>query len=495
MDPQFGTATVLNGFASMIWGYLDGRTSLRELGADVAYAFDAPVEATAEFLLTFGRDIARAGLLENVRTAGDPGGLGGAEVGDAIGDLLYWSSSERAGRQALLVNWNPHCGYCVALASELGALTEALQMAKVDIVLLTSGAGSDSGLDDPFPNMGTPAAYLVDDRGVVLADLAVGAVEVARLARRAAGQSEPVEGPDNRYLPMPSSGQCAPDSGGRRREVRTWVEASTYEVYGVWVGVRSDSDATEQVMRRALPGYRVPGRANPPVHLSVVLPTTERDGHRSLNLLLVGDQTVVRSRSPRRVVRAVAAYLSMLVADQFGTLSPPGTWAVSAIPALLGTNAMLLPPEIPPAAVSRLAHAGFRMVDMPAAIIDPATAELVVPVALVDIDERALELVPETDLGGAEGAWVPPGRYPLRAWALGADLGCADDFTAAWAVAAAWGLRLGSSSASDATLKQLVDLLEQVRAVPVSLSDVGQMIDDLRSLDATAPGRVTSAAR
>jgi Coenzyme PQQ synthesis protein D (PqqD) len=484
VDPQLGTATVLNGFASMIWGYLDGQTSLRELSADVAYAFDAPVEATAEFLLTFGRDIARAGLLENVGTAGDPEAHGGAGIGDLIGDVIDWSASERAGRQALLVNWNAHCGYCVALASELAALTEALQVAKVDIVLLASGAASDGGFDDPFPNLGTPAAYLVDDGGVVLADLALGAVEVAQLARRASGQPEPAADPGDRYLRMPSaSGQCRPDAGGRRREVRSRAEASTYEVNGVWVGVRSDSEATEWVVRRALSAYHVPGRSNPPAHLSVVLPTVDSDGRRLLNLLLVGDQTVLRSRSPRRVVRALAAYLSMLVADQEGTLAPPGTYAVSAMAALVGTDAVLLPRHIPTAAVSRLARAGFRMVDLPVAILDPASGELVVPQGLVEIDEEAFDLVPETDLGGTEGAWVPPGRYPLRAWALGVELDRADDFTAARAVAAAWALCLGSPSAPEATLQLLVDLLERLPTLPVSLSDVGRMIDDLRSLD------------
>jgi hypothetical protein len=486
VDPTTGQATVLNGFAAMIWGCLDGRASLGELVPDVAYAFDVPAETVTQSMVAFGRDIDRAGLL------GDSPAPPEAPRGGLI--------QGGPGRRVLLANWNSSCGYCGSLAPELATLAPALKRAGVDLVLLASGdeevnvafldryqleasvvLRSTEDLEDPFPGIGTPAAYLVGEDGVARDRLAVGAVEVAQLARRAAGQPEttPAAGQGNRgggprYLSAaPSGGTCAPGAGRGPR--RTWTRAAVYDVGGFWIGVRADCEATDELLRRALAAHRVATQAEPPVHLSVVLGGPEG----ALSLLLVGDETVVRSRSPRRVLGALATYLSVLVDPEAGTVIPDGLWAVTALPTIFGNTAVLLPESLRGAlAAARLARPGFRLVDMPRALIDPVTATLVVPPSRVQLDEAALDGLPDVAPTASEGAWVPPGRYPLTAWALG-PAPDGDDFTTATTVATAFAACTHPHDPPEAALARLTALFGHVAALALSGSTLGDVIGNL----------------
>jgi peroxiredoxin len=110
------------------------------------------------------------------------------------------------GRRLLLVHWDPQCSFCGQIATELGGLRRDLGPRRTDLVLLSyrdaeanSSLARQSNLDcqillqregepvEAFAGLGTPAAYLVDEKGRVAKPLALGSEQVLALARAAAG--------------------------------------------------------------------------------------------------------------------------------------------------------------------------------------------------------------------------------------------------------------------------------------------------------------------
>jgi peroxiredoxin len=121
--------------------------------------------------------------------------LGGKDVG-----------LEEFKTRVLLVHWSPECGFCREIAADLARLQEDLQRRKTELVLVSYGSPESNralaeahGLHCPvllqpdgetiegFARMGTPAAYLLDDRRRIAKPVAVGAREVPKLAEEAAG--------------------------------------------------------------------------------------------------------------------------------------------------------------------------------------------------------------------------------------------------------------------------------------------------------------------
>jgi peroxiredoxin len=109
------------------------------------------------------------------------------------------------GRPVLLTHWSPHCGFCDLVAPELAGLQGELR--DTELVLVSWGdreanraLAREHGLRCPillvdgdtppeaFTDMGTPAAYLLDDAGRVARPVAIGADDVAALARDATGR-------------------------------------------------------------------------------------------------------------------------------------------------------------------------------------------------------------------------------------------------------------------------------------------------------------------
>ena len=108
------------------------------------------------------------------------------------------------GSSALLVHWDPQCGFCQQIAPDLARVAEPLKKHRIELVLVSYGDVDanrrlieDSGLEcrvllqggrvlQAFAGSGTPVAYLVDGEGRVMQPLAVGAVEVPLLAQAAA---------------------------------------------------------------------------------------------------------------------------------------------------------------------------------------------------------------------------------------------------------------------------------------------------------------------
>jgi peroxiredoxin len=109
------------------------------------------------------------------------------------------------GKRVLLVNWDPQCGFCAMIATDLAQLQVDLRKRDVQL-LLVSHADAESnrklaeehGLEGPillqkdsreleaFKNEGTPVAYLLDEQGRVAQPFADGAGEVMTLARELA---------------------------------------------------------------------------------------------------------------------------------------------------------------------------------------------------------------------------------------------------------------------------------------------------------------------
>jgi peroxiredoxin len=111
------------------------------------------------------------------------------------------------GERVLLVHWSPDCGYCRQIASDLAGLQERLRKRKTELVLVSYGSREanrtlveehglncrvllqpDGATIEGFAHMGTPVAYLIDEKGRIAKPVAVGARDVPELAAHAAGR-------------------------------------------------------------------------------------------------------------------------------------------------------------------------------------------------------------------------------------------------------------------------------------------------------------------
>lgn len=199
----------------------DGQATLDELGADIAEAFGADRQVVRDDLIATARRLGGAGLLEGVAENPPPqyAQPEGLEVGtevpsfslpDLEGEPVTFE--DLRGERLLMVNWSPHCGYCAQIAPDLAEVRPELEVRGVRMVFLTIGEPDDNrklleehGLDnlvllqetetwEPFQGLGTPCAYLIDEKGLTASELSLGALDVPKLARSAAGRPE--EEPD-----------------------------------------------------------------------------------------------------------------------------------------------------------------------------------------------------------------------------------------------------------------------------------------------------------
>ena len=209
----------LNPIGTIVWQCFDGAASLDELIADLVDAFGADPDVVADDVVELSRALGRTGLLEGVTAHLSFGGAGGdgyepeglpqgTEVAPFSRPDLDGHDvglDDMKGRRLVLVNWSPSCGFCSAIAAELASLHADLLAHDTELVLLAFGTAEDNravlsraalsctvllqGDDavDLFRGLGTPCAYLLDERGAIASRLAVGANQVPALARLAAG--------------------------------------------------------------------------------------------------------------------------------------------------------------------------------------------------------------------------------------------------------------------------------------------------------------------
>jgi len=475
-DPESGQFHLLNPTGALVWRSMDGVSSLDGLALEFADAFSAPADRISGDVVELTRSMGRLGLLEGI--AAEHPAPGGAASGFPVGHELESfrlpavsgsdvDLADLRDQEVLLINWSPSCGYCRQIAPELGRLAPSLRERGIGIVLLSDGGRPDNrllleeaGLEaptalrgpddateyefaDPFPDMGTPVAYLLDGSGRVAEPLATGADEVLQLCRAAAGIEAPDAtaelrgedadpGPDDAVgddadasdpgdavvlLVPPSEGLCKPSTSGKA--ARVWTSPQTFRFGRLQVGVRGNSGRTADLIARMLRRHRVESDIDVPASFSLVLtdePAGRSAGGRDLNLLLFGNTAVVRSRSPRRVLAGLVSYLSS-AADE----PPDELLVIQAIPALVGGRAVLLPDVVMTwldQVQSKLARAGVRLVDAPRAVVDPASAEVVVTAPSFEFDASVLEELPAPARAASEAEAVPPGRYPLAQWFL-----------------------------------------------------------------------------
>jgi hypothetical protein len=462
---------VLNPTAALIFQFLDGEASLGELVDDFTDALGVDRATVEDDFLTFVRGLGTTGLLQDVALPmpeavdwTDLEALEPVKVGDELDDLTLpdLDGNERAltdfrGRQVLLVNWSPTCGFCVKIAAELAALHPLMAERDVTLVLVATGdrdtnraLHDDVGLTaptllrdgtdvDPFPRTGTPAAYHVDEDGRLADRLVVGADQVPVLARDLAGVDPgapygvadvpgdgntdvddelPEDGPRGRYLPAPGA-MCGPGGGGGASNSTGWKGTRAYALGEYHVGLRYDAPETAELLDRLFPGARVNDRRVPD-NYSIALdgtPTTKGAGSsRSLKLLVHGGTQLVRSRSVGRVIAALLSYLSADLDE-----ADPALTRVNATAVVHDGAAILLPAglvDFVKQLQPRLAKERMCIVDAPRTMLDLSTRELVVLEPTIPHDPWVLTELDDGVRLGSEPPWVRPGRYPLRAWFL-----------------------------------------------------------------------------
>jgi thiol-disulfide isomerase/thioredoxin len=210
----------LDPIGSIVWQCFDSIATLDEISADLAAGFKADPAVVATDVLDLTQTLGRQGLLEGVDPdlpprPQEPSGLPpGTELQSFRLDTLDGGTFdlERArGSKLMLVNWSPRCGFCDRIAPDLIELQPHLREEGIELVLLSLGNSDDNaeklsslGVEarlalkgemdlevDPFRGLGTPSAYLVDEDGRTMSELAVGAFDVPKLMRETVGVAAP----------------------------------------------------------------------------------------------------------------------------------------------------------------------------------------------------------------------------------------------------------------------------------------------------------------
>lgn len=453
----WSAAQVLNLSAAAIWSRFDGAASLAEIAAGLSDDLGAPIGTVLQGVVSFTCEVARLGLLVGVGPVAERADvrlepMPDVAVGDRVEDFTTRaldaadrSLSELLDREVLLINWNPHCGYCAGIANALGALEEPLGAAGVRLVLVASGDPAanrrvveSSGLTSPvllpdgygpFGTTGTPSAYHLDRSGRVTSPPAYGNGNVVALAESLAGigpasDSDPETA---RYL-FDRYGVCAPGTGVTPGV--TWTETRVYRLAGHHVGVRVDSDATAEVLDRLFAGRQVEdpraGYSFSVALPSLALPSVPRLGgsgrptRQGLNLLVQPTRTTIRSRDPARILRAL---LSDIHGRTVSAAPADGRRRVNAIAVSVADRGVGLMPidfnAFAPRLQPLLAQRGVALADVRFPEIDLATGEVVLPAPTIEHDPAVPDVVGLAGtLGTAELPWVLPGRYPLIGWCV-----------------------------------------------------------------------------
>lgn len=470
-------ALVLNPTGAAIWRHLNGDISVRALARRLAAESGADSDLVTKDVLIFLDHLRTEGFLDGDAAFAVPSGEPSIDlvanepvrVGSVLDEFEGFEGTEPdvlsdlSEGSALLIKWNPHCGYCAAIALDLSELRLQLEHKGAKLLLVSIGdidvnrravesAAQASGIElpavfgpierDPFPSVGTPSAYHLDSDRRVVSPTAHGSDDVLALARHLSGAEwDPPtdsEGKTVRYLTL-RGGMCGPDVAP---EPMRWNSVRVYRLSDHHVGIRIDSEATGRVLDRLFPYARVEdpraghsysvslagwwegGGAAPPTgdgrSGGRPSPSAHRPTSRALNLFLPnGEWTPLRTRDPARALRAL---LSRLGSDLGGVEAQHGGVRVSGRAAVAHGQAVLLPREADgffPRLQPLLARLGFSMVDVQSLVVDLATGDLVVGEPQVSHDAGVLDsLTVDLRHSASERRSVMPGRYPLRAWCV-----------------------------------------------------------------------------
>jgi hypothetical protein len=265
-----------------------------------------------------------------------------------------------------------------------------------------------------------------------------------------------------------------------------WRASSTFQV-GEWaLGVRSSTIEIDAAFRRIIAAHLVDVDA--PANFSALL-ADHRDGDpgpRGFSFLYRASDPLVRTRTPRRLVRALINHLSDFA-------EPATAFPKVAATAFVVDGRAIFAPErvrIELAQIeTRLNAAGMTVVDAPVLHVDPVARELVVPeptlavdtVALADFDLRHGAVAREPDP-------VAPGRYPIAAWSFHTDAEQSGPIGAASAVAAAAHAVVNPDAfGAQRVLDDLAALFTETPAVGIWWTDAGELVRQLLEAAGGAP--------
>lgn len=457
------SATVLSPAAATIWASFDGTATLAEVTDELTELTGVDRTEVGNHVLDLARRVGSIGLLEGVGPRDDIGldvRLEAMPRFEALGtplphfvaidsDGVEAESTTLGGTPSLLVNWNPHCGYCVSIAHLLAGCEEGLKSQGVTLILLASGSVAANrdmadgaglhhakilqpvdGHPHPLPGIGTPAAYHLDKDLCLASPPAYGNVDVPALAARLAGvdlgnviraTGEPAD--SVRYLLQPG-GACAQGTGFE--PVPKWVGTRVFRIGDFHVGLRCGTDETVTALEALFSGSTVEDPAaghNFAVSLSEGTETPDGDHvttgkPRAPHLLAQGSNVFVRSGSPGRVLGALLARLH----DEIVGFDPTcGRLRVDATAALVSDEIVLLPPGVHVIAEKLeplLAQRGIAIADFPHPEIDLDTCEVVLPEPAIGHDQSVLTAFANPVDPQFEASAVRPGRYRLTAWGV-----------------------------------------------------------------------------
>lgn len=234
-------------------------------------------------------------------------------------------------------------------------------------------------------------------------------------------------------------------------------------------GIRTNSHASAAALARALRAHVVDDPAAPR-NFSVQYSAEADTAH----LLYWGGCVAARSFDPDRIGRALVDHLAAHRTPE------PGLVWVSSIPFVHDGRAVLMPSRFNDdlRIVDRqLRAAGYVGVDAPRALVDLASAEVVVP-DLPEVDAAALA---EAGAGAPRRRvepTVPPGRYPIDRWVFLSYQGAWGPISRATAVrAAVLEIVDGIERPDRALLATLGELFGRVRASSMFPGHTMAMVD------------------
>lgn len=200
---------------------------------------------------------------------------------------------------------------------------------------------------------------------------------------------------------------------------RTWAMRQSYRAGHRVAVVGTNSPRADAVIRAALASHLVDtaaaADAEPPFFAVDIHDDPPGANPQRLHLLHRGDTIAARSRRPDRIVRALVGHLA-----SYGDLGALGLAAVNGLVVGRGDQAWIVAQPRDPLRFRRaLGERDVLVADLPVALVDRATGEVVVGAPGLDVDVTAIDALAATEPARIEPDPLPWGRY--RVIALGVD--------------------------------------------------------------------------
>src|SRR5712691_1824918 len=272
---------------------------------------------------------------------------------------------------------------------------------------------------------------------------------------------------------------------------------STFDVDGLYIGVRSNTTSVDDVLRAALAAHLV-DNVEAPANYSVQLgePSTSGAG-TGFHFLYRSSASVVRTRDARRVARGLFTHLSSHRVDLGrGLLRVHGVTLVAGGTAVLAPSVLRQWPEL---VERRLNGQGLRFADTPWALVDAARAEVVVPEPSLEVDWSALDRL-DALAGGRVRPDPPvePGRYPLVGWAFWVAPDVTGRLSRAQAVMHAMQLTIGAIDPDGGrddlqrALDGLASVVREIEPAAVAWNNPVELVEPLVALASGGSGQPAS---